>query len=163
MLWRDANLGLLAAIQMLSFIVAMIAWRPTERDVTDRAWRAAGVTLAGTVLVTMISGPEPGRVGQALILLATAMTAVGTTTTDLALLELFHRSVDSGTTVRTFTVLDVVGSSSLQAGLAVAGLLITASARTRSWPADPYQILITAAAAATFLASLLLRGRLRQP
>jgi hypothetical protein len=156
-LWRDANLGLVAAIQIVAVMVAMLAWRPTERDVTGRALAAAVVTLAGTALIVIIQGPNPDRTGQALLLVATALTAIGVTTTNLALLELFHRSVNNRTAVRTFTMLDVVGSTSLQAGLAAAGFLITASTSTGSWPIDPYQILITSAALTTLVATLQLR------
>jgi hypothetical protein len=160
-LWRDGNLALVAAVQIIAVMVAMLAWRPTERDVTGRAIAAAVVTLAGTGLIVFVSGPNPERMGQALLLVATALTAIGVTTTNIALLELFHRSVNNRTAVRTFTMLDVVGSTSLQAGLAAAGFLITASTTTGSWPIDPYQILITGAALTTLVASLQLR-RLRQ-
>lgn len=153
-LWRYGNLGLVAAVQIVAMMVAMLAWRPTQRDVTGRALAAAVVTLAGTAMVVVVQGPDPDRAGQALLLAATALTAIGATTTNIALLELFHRSVSNRTAVRTFTMLDVVGSTSLQAGLAAAGFLITASRSTGSWPIDPYQILLTSAALATLIASL---------
>lgn len=158
-LWRDGSLGLVAAVQIIAVMVAMLAWRPTERDVTGRALAAAIVNLAGIGLIVIVPGPNPGQTGQALLLVATALTAIGATTTNIALVELAHRSVDDRTTVRTFTMIDVVGSTSLQAGLAAAGLLIAASTSTGSWPVDPYQILITGAALMTLVASLQLRRR----
>jgi hypothetical protein len=45
----------------------------------------------------------------------------------VALLEIVHRTVDHRASVRTFTILDVVDSSSLQLGLFIAGLLVAAS------------------------------------
>jgi hypothetical protein len=157
--WRDVSLGLVAAVQIAAVMVAMFAWRPTARDVTGRALAAAVVNLAGIGLIVVIPGPDPARAGQALLLVATALTAIGVTTTNIALLELLHRSVDSSTAVRTFTIVDVVGSTSLQAGLAAAGFLITASASRGSWPVDPYEILIAGAALTTLVASLQLRRR----
>lgn len=156
-LWRDGSLGLVAAVQIMAVIVAMLAWRPTERDVTGRALVAAIVTLAGTGVVVVIPGPNPSQTGQALLLVATALTAIGATTTNIALLELAHRSVTNSTAVRTFTMIDVVGSTSLQAGLAAAGFLIASSTSTGSWPLDPYQSLIIGAALATLIACVQLR------
>jgi hypothetical protein len=162
-LWRDGSLGVVAAVQIAAVMVAMLAWRPTERDVTGRALAAAVITLAGTGLVAAVPGPDPDLTGQALLLIATALTAIGATTANLALLEIAHRSVDNRTAVRTFTLLDVVESTSLQAGLAVAGFLIAASTSTGSWPIDPYQLLVIGAALTTLVASLQLRRRQLRP
>ena len=58
-LWRDGSLGVVAAVQIVAVMVAMLAWRPTERDVTGRALAAAVVILAGTGLVAVVPGPDP--------------------------------------------------------------------------------------------------------
>jgi len=158
-LWRDGNLGIVAAVQIIAVIVAMLGWRPTELDVTGRALAGAIIILIGIGLIVFISGPNPDQMGQALLLVATALTAIGATTTNVALLELAHRSVSNTTAVRTFTMLDVVESTSLQVGLAAAGLLISVSRSTGSWPIDPYEILITGTALTTLVASFQLRRR----
>jgi MFS family permease len=157
-LWRGGNLGLVAAVQTTAAMAAMLAWRPTDGDVSRRALLAAIVTLAGTCSIVLVRGPDPGGAGQAVVLTATALSGAGVTTTRIALLELVHRSVDSATAVRVFTVLDVVASTSLQVGLVAAGFLITAAASTSTWPADPYQLLIIAAAIATVAALRQLRA-----
>jgi hypothetical protein len=59
-------------------------------------------------------------------------------------------------------MLDVVESTSLQVGLAAAGLLISVSRSTGSWPIDPYEILITGTALTTLVASFQLRRRRSQ-
>ena len=46
------------------------------------------------------------------------------------MLEATHRVITPANTVRAFTLLDVVASTSLQAGLLICGFLITASANT---------------------------------
>lgn len=157
-LWRGGNLGLVAAVQLVAAMTAMLAWRPTNRDVSGRALVAGIITLTGSCLILFVDGPDPGRTGQMIILAATAVTALGVTTTRIALLEQAHRAVNATTTVRTFTMLDVVASTSLQVGLLAAGFLITAATSTTSWLADPYQILIIAAAAMTVIATQRLRA-----
>jgi MFS family permease len=158
-LWQGGNLGLVAAVQVIAAMAALLAWRPTEQDVTGRALAGGIITLAGVCLTLFVEGPDPGRVAQTVILATTALTAVGVTTTRIAMLEQAHRAVNSTTAVRAFTMLDVVASTSLQIGLVLAGFLVTAAASTSLWVADPYQVLITAAAASTVIATRRLRAR----
>ncbi|NOX30227.1 MAG: hypothetical protein GXP35_09290, partial [Actinobacteria bacterium] len=81
------------------------------------------------------------------VVAATAAMAGGTTTARIAMLEVTHRVVTPANTVRAFTLLDVVASTSLQAGLFISGFLITASASTETSLTDPYRafVLITTA------------------
>ena len=81
-----------------------------------------------------------------------ATAAAGTTLIRVATLEQIHRAVRSIDSVRTFTVLDVVASTSVQVGLLVAGPVIAASAPGSH--VDPYRVLVAAAAAATLGATL---------
>ncbi|MGI9597519.1 MAG: hypothetical protein ACR2QK_15245 [Acidimicrobiales bacterium] len=166
-LWPSANLGLIGAVQIVAAMIAMLAWRPTQDDVLGRAMVAAIVTLAAACSIVFVPGPAPDRVGQAVILMATALTAIGITITRVSLLEQAHRGVNRASAVRVFTMLDVVASTSLQVGLLAAGFLITAATSTTGWIVDPYQLLIVAAAATTVLATHVLRttqepGRNRQ-
>jgi hypothetical protein len=156
-LWPSGNLGVVGAVQIVAAMIAMLAWRPTEHDVTGRALFGAVVTLAATCSIVFVRGPEPNRVGQAVILLATALTAIGVTTTRVALVEQAHREVTMTTAVRIFTMLDVIASTSLQVGLLAAGFLITAATSTTGWIVDPYQLLVITAAATTVLATHRLR------
>ena len=66
---------------------------------------------------------------MAVVVVATALVAGGTTTVRIAMLEAAHRVVRPANTVRAFTLIHVVASTSLQVGLLVSGLLITASTR----------------------------------
>lgn len=157
-LWPSGNLGMVGAVQIIAAMIAMLAWRPTERDVSGRAMAAGVITLAGACSVVLVQGPDPSRTGQAIILSATVLTAIGVTTTRIALLELTHREVNTATAVRVFTMLDVIASTSLQVGLLASGFLITAATSTTGWIVDPYQLLIIAAAATTVLATQRLRA-----
>lgn len=156
-LWPAGNLGLVAAVQILAAMAAMLAWRPTDQDVSGRVLVAAIVALAGSCSILLVDGPTPTPTGQAVLLAATALIAMGVTTTRIAMLEVAHRMVTTTTAVRIFTLLDVVASTSLQIGLLASGFLIAASTSTSTWLIDPYQILIIAAAASTVIATHRLR------
>jgi hypothetical protein len=62
-------------------------------------------------------------------------------------------------TVRAFTLIDVVASTSLQVGLLVSGLLITASTDAGVGLADPYRAFVVVTSAATIPAILWFRKR----
>jgi hypothetical protein len=66
----------------------------------------------------------------------------------MAMLESVHRLAGPGLTVRALTILDVIGSSCLQAALLGAGFVITASADHPDWAVDPYRLSLAVAAAA---------------
>jgi hypothetical protein len=63
---------------------------------------------------------------KAVVVTVTVMVTGGVATVSVALLKSAHRIVDRASIVRSFTILDVVDSSSLQLGLFLGGLLITA-------------------------------------
>ena len=148
-LWPDANLGAIAAAQTVAAMSMLLAWRSTEGDVTRRAIIAAVVTLAATVSIVPLGTPVGSALEQGIVVAATVLMAGGITVTRLALLEATHRIVKPANTVRVFTLVDVVASTSLQAGLFVSGFLIAASARGDLGITDAYRsfILISAVAA----------------
>lgn len=149
-LWPTGNLGLVAGVQTAASMLALLAWRPTDVDVSRRALLAAVAALVTTGAIPLVPSPVSTTAAQATILAITAILAITNTIVRVAMLETAHRAVTSSNSVRAFTVLDVVASTSLQLGLLLAGLLITASKATTTWPLDPYQlfIIITAVVAA---------------
>jgi hypothetical protein len=127
-LWPTANLGVVGAVQTVASVAALLAWRPTDGPVASRAQAAAVVTLLGSAGLLLISGPADRIGAQAILIAVTAVTAAGSTTVRVAMLEWAHRLVSDATSVRSFTLLDVVASTSLQVGLLIGGWLIVVSA-----------------------------------
>jgi hypothetical protein len=158
-LWPTANLGAIAAVQTVASMVALLAWRSTAGDVTRRALVASIATLAAAAAVALLDGPVGSGAQQTVVVGATAVVAIGTTTVRVAMLEAAHRVVRPANTVRAFTLIDVVASTSLQAGLLLGGLLITASADTGAVFADPYRSFVVVTSAATIPAILWFRKR----
>ncbi len=156
-LWPTANLGVVGALQVSGTLAASLAWRPTDLDVTARA-RAGGVALvaAGAGLAGLRL-PIETRAEMAAVLSLVVVAAAATTTIRIALLELAHRSIDESSSVRVFTLLDVVGSTSLQLGLFVGGLLVASSSDASNWVVDPYRIYLVAGALAALAAIVKLR------
>ena len=141
-LWPTANLGAIAAVQTVASMAALLAWRSTDRDVTRRALVASIATLAAAAGVALLDGPIDSGAQQAVVVVATALVAGGTTTVRIAMLEAAHRVVRPANTVRAFTLIDVVASTSLQVGLLVSGLLITASTGAGAGFTDPYRAFV---------------------
>ena len=141
-LWPTANLGVIAAVQTVASMSALLTWKSTAGDVTRRALVAAGVTLAAAISIAALDGPVGSGVQQAIVVGATAAMAGGATTARIAMLEATHRVVTPANTVRAFTLLDVVASTSLQAGLLISGFLITASADFQTSLTDPYRAFV---------------------
>jgi hypothetical protein len=158
-LWPTANLGAIAAVQTVASMVALLAWRSTAGDVTRRALVASIATLAAAAAVALLDGPVGSGAQQTVVVGATAVVAIGTTTVRVAMLEAAHRVVRPANTVRAFTLIDVVASTSLQAGLLLGGLLITASTDTGAVFADPYRSFVVVTSAATIPAILWFRKR----
>jgi hypothetical protein len=140
-------------------MVALLAWRSTAGDVTRRALVASIATLAAAAAVALLDGPVGSGAQQTVVVGATAVVAIGTTTVRVAMLEAAHRVVRPANTVRAFTLIDVVASTSLQAGLLLGGLLITASTDTGAVFADPYRSFVVVTSAATIPAILWFRKR----
>jgi hypothetical protein len=158
-LWPTANLGAIAAVQTVASMAALLAWRSTAGDVTRRALVASIATLAAAAGIALIDGPVGSGAEQSVVVAATALVAAGTTTVRIAMLEAAHRVVRPANTVRAFTLIDVVASTSLQVGLLVSGLLITASTDAGAGLADPYRAFVVVTSAATIPAILWFRKR----
>lgn len=150
-LWPTANLGVVAGIQVAASMVALLSWRPTDGDVTRRALAASVVLFVAVVALPLIGGPVDTFAAQAAVLVLTATIAAAGTTIRVAMLETAHRTVKPANSVRAFTILDVVASTSVQAGLLAAGFLIAASA-TSTWPIDPYLIFVMVSSTAAVIA-----------
>lgn len=158
-LWPTANLGAIAAVQTVASMAALLTWRSTEGDVTRRALVASIATLAAAAGIAFLPSPVGSGAQQTVVVVATAIVAGGTTTVRIAMLEAAHRVVRPANTVRAFTLLDVVASTSLQAGLLVSGLLITASTDAGAGLADPYRVFVVVTSAATIPAIVWFRKR----
>jgi hypothetical protein len=126
-LWPSANLGLIGSVQAIASVLALLGWRTTEGTLGRRALAGAAATLAGGLALTTIGGTVDTTLEGATVVAVTAVMAGGLAYASVALLEIVHRTVDHRASVRTFTILDVVDSSSLQLGLFIAGLLVAAS------------------------------------
>ncbi|MGB0113980.1 MAG: hypothetical protein WBP59_12215 [Ilumatobacteraceae bacterium] len=148
-LWPSADLGAIAAVQIGAAMIALLAWKATDGDVTRRALIGAGINLAAVVSIVVLDGPVSSLAQQSVVVVATAVMAAGVTTARLAMVEATHRVVTPANTVRAFTLLDVVASTSLQAGLLIGGLLITASADADASLTDPYRAFVFVATATT--------------
>jgi hypothetical protein len=115
--WPSANLGVVGALQLAGSLVAALAWRPTGAGVMRRARLAAAALVAAGAALAVIRVPVEHRAAELATLAITLVAAAALTTVRLALLEVAHRSVDERSSVRAFTLLDVVASTSLQIGL----------------------------------------------
>lgn len=151
-LWPTVNLGLLGAIQLAGSLLAAATWRTTRGDLTPRALRAGLVLVAAALGLAAVRAPVTNRAEQVATLLAFATAAAATATIMLALLERAHHEIDNETSVKAFTILDVVASTSLQLGLLIGGFLVSASVGRASWPIDPYRIYVLIGAAAVSIA-----------
>jgi hypothetical protein len=147
-LWPEANLGLIAALQLIASLAASIASRPTVEGLRRRARLAAAGLVACAALLLTVATPVQSVLGKTIVLTVTGGTAFGLTAARIALLELVHQHVDDFNSVRAFTVLDVIASSSVQLGLLVGGFLVAASTAS-SWPIDPYRLFVLTSVAAT--------------
>ena len=150
--WPTANLGLVAAIQTLASVAALLAWRTTEGPLHRRANVGVLLVLLGSLTLLAINGTVDTGAERAAVFALTATMAGGATYTRVALLETAHRTVDTDSSVRSFTYLDVVASSALQLGLFAGGMLVTASSVTDGpSPFVVFVVATTIAATATVI------------
>jgi len=150
--WPSANLGVVGALQLAGSLAAALAWRPTGDGVMVRARVAAAALVVAGVALAVIPTPVEHRAAQLATLAVTFVSAAALTTVRLALLEVAHRSIDERSSVRAFTLLDVVASTSLQIGLLAGGLLVAASSSASDWVVDPYRIYVVVCTAMAFVA-----------
>lgn len=154
-MWPTADLGAIGAIQATAVVAALLAWRTTEGDVGRRAMVGVLLVLLGSVALLGVGKSAESSGEHAAVVAVTVAMTFGMMYASLALLEMAHRLVgEQDGVVRTFTLIDVVDSSSLQMGLLIGGLLVTLSVRATTWA--PYvafvvtmSILATAAVART--------------
>ena len=136
-MWPTANLGVIGAIQTISIVAALIAWRTTDGALGRRAIIGVLLTLGGSVALLGVGRVADSAGERTAVLIVTVVMTFGMMYASLALLEMAHRLVlEQDHVVRVFTLLDVVDSSSLQLGLFVGGLLATWSAGVLDW--TPY-------------------------
>ncbi|MDQ1295348.1 MAG: hypothetical protein QG608_3233 [Actinomycetota bacterium] len=147
-LWPDANLGVLGAVQLGGSLLAAACWRSGRTSLGRYAWQAGLVLLAATVALAVVRVPVDGTAEQVVTVVALAVASGAALTILMALLERAHQDVDEATSVRALTLLDVVASTSLQVGLFIGGLLVPAGIDRADWPLDPYRIWLVAGAAA---------------
>lgn len=146
-LWPEANLGVVGAAQTVAALVALLAWRATEEDLAHRG-RISAVTLAGGGLTAaVLAGPVDSNIEFALVYGVTIAITVSATVINLVMLEELHRRTSANTSVRAFTMLDVVESTSLQVGLVAAGFLILPTTTL------PYRVFLLGAALAATAAT----------
>lgn len=147
-LWPGANLGVLGAVQLGGSLLAAAFWRSSHTNLGRFAWQAGLVLLAATVALAFVRAPVDGTAAQVVTIVTLAVASAANLTILLALLERAHQDVDEATSVRALTLLDVVASTSLQIGLFIGGLLVSASIYWADWPVDPYRVWLVAGTAA---------------
>lgn len=147
-LWPGANLGMLGAVQLGGSLLAAASWRSSHTNLGRYAWQAALVLLAATVALAVVRAPVDGTAEQVVTVVALAVASAANLTILMAMLERAHQDIDETTSVRALTLLDVVASTSLQIGLFIGGLLVSASIDRADWPLDPYRIWLVAGTAA---------------
>lgn len=138
--WPSADLGIIGAVQTGASIAVAAFWRPTTGDLLVRARVAAAALVSVCILFVALPATTGSGVVEVVTLVAYGLAVAYRDVVLLAQLELVHRVVNPRTSVRTLTILDVVESTSMQAGLFVGGLVITWSATVDLGPTDPYQL-----------------------
>lgn len=151
-LWPTVNLGVLGAVQLAGSLLAAATWRTTHADPTPRAVRAGLVLVGAALALAAVRAPVTNRVEEVATIAAFATAAAATATIMMALLERAHHEIDNETSVKAFTILDVVASTSLQTGLLLGGFLVSASVGRAGWLLDPYRIYVLAGATAVCVA-----------
>ncbi len=155
-LWPTVNLGYLGAALAVGSIGASAAWRdPGDRLITVIRSGAVVVAVCSAALAA-IDGPIETDTSGAILFAILAVGSAGTAVIRIGIMELLHRRVNTENSVKVMTMVDVIGSTTFQAGFFVAGFLIAASVDSTS-RLDPYQIWILATAVVMLAAIARLR------
>lgn len=158
-LWPSANLGAVGAIQLVGSLTAALVWHSSDGGVMRRAvWGARGLT-AGALGLAAVRGTVDGPLEAWTVIISFALAAGSTTTLFLALLETAHRTLDDRSSVKAFTVYDVVASTSLQTALFLGGFVVAAAESRSTWLVDPYRMFLLLAAGFVLYAVRRLRIR----
>lgn len=141
-LWPEANLGVVGAVQIIASLVALLTWRSTEGDLARRGRMGAVALVCGGLAAAALAGPVDSNIEIAVVYAVTVVITFSGTVISLVLLEELHRRTSLPASVRTFTMLDVASSTSLQVGLVAAGFLIVPTTTL------PYRVFLLGAALA---------------
>jgi len=161
-LWPTGNLGLLGAALSAGGIAASLLWRDPGRHVLTAIRAGAVLAAVCTVGLTTIDGPITTSSGAALLLALAAVGSAARNVTGTASMELVHRRIDTTNSVRVMTMLDVIGSTTAQLNMFVAGFLIAATAAASPFELaglDVFQIWIVVMAVVELAAAARLRLR----
>lgn len=144
-LWPTVNLGYLGAALAVGSIGASAAWSDPGDRLIPVIRLAAVVVAVCSAALAAIDGPIETDTSGAVLLAILAVGAAGTTTIRIGIMELLHRRVNTENSVKVMTMVDVIGSTTFQAGFFVAGFLIASSVDSTN-RLDPYQTWILATA-----------------
>lgn len=144
-----ADLGIVGGVQTGAALAVAILWRSTEDRLLPRAGVAANILLLGTVGFLLLPYVASADVAWPATLALLGVVVAARSVVLMAMLELVHRTLSETSAVRVLTVLDVVASTSLQAGLFVGGLLIGFSSRTAWGDLDAYRVFVLVVATGT--------------
>ena len=123
-MWPTAILEVIGAIQIISIVAALIAWRTTDGFLGRRAIIGVLLILGGSVALLGVGRVAESAGERTTVLIVTVVMTFGMMYARLALLEMAHRLVlEQDKVMRVFTLLDVVDSSFLQLGLFGGGML----------------------------------------
>lgn len=129
-------------MQTFASLIALLDWRATEGDLAHRG-RISAVALAGGGLAaTFLAGPVDSNIEIAVVYAVTVAMTISAKVINLVVLGELHRRTPSAASVRAFTMLDVVESTSLQIGLVAAGFHILPTTTL------PYRVFLLGAALA---------------
>ena len=157
-LWPDGNLGLLGAALTAGGIVISMLWRDPGARVLTLLRAGVVITTLCTALLVTLDGPVSSTTSVGLLLTTAVVGSAARTVAGTASMELVHRRVDDTNSVRVMTMLDVIGSTTSQANMFVAGFLIAAGTGPGLFLGlDVYQLWILL----TMIAYLIATARLR--
>ena len=157
-LWPDGNLGLLGAALAGGSIAASALWRDPDRRLLLVIRAAAVVVAISTVGLVAIKAPIESTEAVIALLAVVAVGSAARTTMRTGVMELAHRRITTDSSVRVMTMIDVIGSTTSQLGLFVAGFLIAASTSATAG-LDPYELWILATTVVLLIAVARLRSR----